>query len=267
MRSSVLIAIPINDEKRYCLPVFLKGLKRLIKKTDHDVTVAFAINSEDVRVLEQIWLCKVRHHLLPTPRRRIAVPHDHVFSNHGAELDYMANLCLARNILREYARIIKVDWLFFLDADCCVEPETLNRLIAHTMPVAGCMFAQRQFYANADPAPPRSTVWTGDATLFWDDVKDIPHVIRDSSTSFGGCLIRQDVFDENMITFQTQNGAVHRSEDTYFAIALREKGISVCADHHIKTIHFMQPNAFPNGWTNRDDVMTYNTFATWTKQP
>lgn len=265
MRSSVVIAIPVNDEKLYCLPVFLKGLKSLVKKTRHDVTVTFAVNSEDIGALE-LLRPKTRYRLLPAPRRRGSVPHDHVFLNSKAEIDYYTNLCLARNILREYARMINADWLFFLDSDGCVEPDTLNRLIAHNMPVAGCMFAQRQFIGNAEPAPPRSVVWSGNTRLFWDDVKETPPLIHDSSAGFGGCLIRRDVFEKNMITFQTLNGAVYRSEDTCFASTLREKGVSVCTDHLIKTIHFMQPNAFPNGWTNRDNVMTYTQFANWTLQ-
>lgn len=263
--SKVLIGVPINEEKLYCLPVFLAGLRALIRNTDCDVSVAFALNGIDKGIISEIKKSKIKIWTLPAPRRKVIVPTDHVFTG-GGELNHIINICLARNIIREAARVSGADWLFYLDSDGCVAPDAINRLMAHNYKVSACMWSQRTFNKDANPVEPKSWIETTDEFLGWEDVKNREPPITNTNAGFGACLIHRDVIEDVPITFTMKGKEVLYSEDTTFYKQVFEKGIPSCCDQSIRTIHFMEPSRFPYGWTNDNELMTYASFIKKNKQ-
>lgn len=257
---SVLIAVPINNEKLYCFRSFVAGLKKLIKSTVFDVTVAFAVNGADVGIIAAIKASGLKHWLLAAPRRRVSIPDSHVFESGRDHITNMTNITLARNILREAALIGGHDYLFFLDSDGCVEPETINKLAAYDLPVACCMHAQRLF-GDSTPLEPQSIVTCHPDNLYWDDVKNKPSPINYAGFSFGATLIERTILERFPITFATKGNNVEWSEDYTFYRQIQNAGYKFCCDQHIKTLHMLDPKRFPNGWTNDNRVMTYSAFA------
>lgn len=260
MAKSILIAVPINEEKLYSFPSFVEGLKALVAATKYKTTVAFAVNGEDIGIIEAIKKSKVKHWLLAAPRRKVHIPPDHVFDTWEGHKDNMFNICLARNVTREAARIGGYDYLFYLDSDGCVEPDAINRLISHKLPVATCMFSQRLFIDDK-PVEPESIITYYPNNLYWADVKDKAAPVMYSGYSFGATLIEKHIFERFPITFGVKNGQVEWSEDYLFYRQVQAAGFPFGCDQHIRTIHFMKPDRYPYGYTQDNQVVTYEEFA------
>lgn len=268
MRPKVLIGIPINEEKIYCLPTFLDGLRRLVTSTEADTVVAFAVNGDDGRILDGLRRFELASWLVPVPRRTVSIPADHVFTAPNGELNHMLNIALARNALREAARVVGAEYLFFLDADGCVAPDALNRLLKHNLPVVSCMFAIRLFDSAANPLPPESLTQALNGTdgpaagiLSWDDIRDQPAPVMSAGYGFGACLMAREVFERIPITFRLRGKEVEWSEDYSFHRAVFDAGFACGTDHTVPTIHFMSPQRFPYGWTHDNRVITYDDFV------
>lgn len=255
-----LIAIPINEEKLYSFFNLVAGLGSLVKHTEGNVSIAFTVHSDDVQIIRAIRGSNLSYHLLAAPRRLVSIPVDHIFNKTKQEHAHMMNITLARQILREWARITGVDYLFFLDADGMVEPDAINRLMSYNMPVATCIFAQRLF-VGSDPVEPESVVTHYPDNLYWNDVKDRPAPIWFAGYSFGACLIRRDILERYPITFIQDGESVKESEDYTFYRQIRADGHQFCCDQHIRTIHFLDPRKFPCGWTNDNRMMTFDEFV------
>jgi GT2 family glycosyltransferase len=179
----------------------------------------------------------------------------------GAELAVMMNITLARNTLREAALISGADWFFMLDSDGCVDPTTINRLIAHNLPVSTCAFAQRLFDVDANPIEPESMVEHSSGHYSYNEFVKFPTPIMNAGHSFGCCLIRRDVLERVGFNFMQRGQAVVKSEDYTFFKTLRLLGIPFCCDQSIKTIHFMSADKFPFGWTNDNCVLNYDDYS------
>lgn len=265
--AEIYIAVPINEEKLYCIQDFLSGLEALVQRTTKTVKIGFAINSEDRGVIKALRDWHVPHEIVPVYRRPYNIPIDHIHTAKAGELHHLTNIVLARNTLREAALLHDCNWLFFIDADGVVEPNTLNEIIKHDLPVVTLAWAQRIFDQDANPLEPDVLIEHCSGVLYLDDLKKHPRLIKNAGHAFGACLIRQDVLQRFSFGCLTKGTEILKSEDYTFFHRLRQFNIEFGVDHKCRTLHMMDPHLYPIGWANNKERTTYSDFIKIKENP
>lgn len=104
----VLVATLYDDLKTYCLKQFAEGVKRLNPQAD-----------EMVFVVDRNKISPILRYLFPDATILATEPYEDM-------LDAVGN---GRNMVIDYARKDKFDYIFFLDADVVCHPEAIKMLI------------------------------------------------------------------------------------------------------------------------------------------
>jgi len=166
----------------------------------------------------------------------------------------------ARNILAKMFLKTDKEYLLFVDNDCIFEPQSINRLLSHNVPmVCGGMWHKS--------VPPRPTIGkflgiTAQGREWYDtvpyleklteylgkhDIGSIPRndVVFDEPELYeigGGCgmhftMIRRDVFESINKPYFVMNGKTGAGEDFYFCKKVMDAGIPIYTDLSVHTGH------------------------------
>ena len=138
-----------------------------------------------------------------------------------------------RNYIAVQAVKNNCDYLFFVDDDIIVEPDTLNKLLAHKKDIIGGVYNTK--YEKQEPV-----------VEYLDDKR--PKGLFECGAIGTGCLlIKCDVFKKISQKYKNtqgwfnyiwnDNGSVKMSHDWLFCHNARECGFEVWADNNLKIGH------------------------------
>lgn len=123
--------------------------------------------------------------------------------------------------------------VFFLDSDIQCPDDTLNRLLAHDLPIVGAMYNTRQ-------TPSVNTVKMEVETAG----ADLPTELFECHAMGAGCLlIRMEVFAKiksqgwQWFAVRDDDGIVVTGEDVWFCERARAAGYAIHCDPTIKVVH------------------------------
>ncbi len=278
MDKNIFIGIPINDEKSYCFFDLIAGLKKLISATNHKVIIAFALHRSDSQIISYLksHTIGMNCHLLFVPRENISTLKGRNFLNEKGKISYFTNIAIARDCLRIVAMKLNADYLFYQDADGCIEPCGLNKLLSRNEKVSSCLFAIRPEWLSLGAVDITSLskeeqIKHGIIYEKIDQDGDSKNHISKRSHSgqdcyvdigFGACLIKKDIFIKTPIkigvSIATQKFTC--SEDILFFRQVGSQGVKIYADNSIETIHFYSEDLYPLGHTNRGEKISYKDF-------
>jgi len=270
---TVLISVPISEDKLFCFPSFIQGLKRLIDNTSAKCTVAFAVNSEDVEIISAIRSCDIDHIIIPAVRNG--------FCDEG--LYWVHCITLAREALREWAIIHGYDWMFFLDADTCIDAGAINRLLSYDFDASTAFYWQRVFLEWKDMGdPPGFQIYISrgpDKSHYvlgvgYEEAKKQPSPIWNADTSFGACLISRKAFSsiafyygyiplepyESINDLGCSELGRFLSEDMHFGYDAAVNGMNTSINVDIKTLHFLFEDDYPRGYAETGELVTYEEY-------
>lgn len=136
-----------------------------------------------------------------------------------------ANIDVGRSNGVEVAYHMKADYLFFVDSDMMVPPETICRLLEHRKPVIGASYCQRRL-------PFRMTHSELDGTLGTFDNADTG--LREVARLPTGCMLIDmkvfETFEKPYFRMEYPGDGRSISEDNYFCDRVREKGHTIWLD-------------------------------------
>lgn len=263
---TVLIAVPVSEDKLFCFPSFIQGLKRLIDTTAAKCIVAFAVNSEDKGMIEAITACDIPYILVPAVRPIEA-----------EESYWFECIVLARNALRELALIRGDDWLFFLDADTCVEPNALNRLLSFNLDMASIYYLHRIFLEYEEIATVQvfQAAPQGRTSLLtrirYEHAKKMMSPIIGAGGGFGACLISSRTIAEipiqcgfapliplNNPDDDEEGGWL--PEDIFFHHDATMAGFVFAQCQNTKSLHFLFESDYPRGYAETGELVTYDEY-------
>jgi len=154
---------------------------------------------------------------------------------------------MARNEIVRSAQDRNVEWLFFLDTDVIVPPDTITKLMSYNFPIVSGVYFTR--------APPHEPcVWKEIKPNGKQAIPFTPGQMVEADFIGGGCLlIHMSVFDhiekpyfEWTLSFEDpDNLNIGRSEDFEWCRKVRERGYKIMVDTSIQCKH-MIPNTYSN---------------------
>ena len=223
---NVMIGITGHDEKAYC---FEQVLKSVIADSSFSM-ISVSMNYAD-REIHRIYRKNSMYLvcIVPTLRKKVDIPQDHIFRHTGHESVYMQNIVTARNVLREEALIQGMDYLFFNDADVVVEKEAIGYMLEIDAPVVTVPLPLRKF----------------------DEITGRRRV-EISFLHLGAVLIHCDVLEKIDFRCEVENGSLIRGEDKCFYSDVLEMGKEVKATTNIRAMHFLDREDYPKGYANWD---------------
>jgi len=148
---------------------------------------------------------------------------------------------LARNEIVKSAQEHKVEWLFFLDTDVLIPPDTIPRLLSHNAPIVSGVY-----YTRAPPIEP--CVWKEVLPSGKQPIQYNPGEIIQADFVGAGCLlIHMSVFDhikkpyfEWTLGFEDPDDLTKgRSEDFEFCKKVRERGYKILVDTSVQCRHMI----------------------------
>lgn len=145
---------------------------------------------------------------------------------------------MARNEIVRAAQTNQVEWLFFLDTDVVIPPDTIARLMAHNLPIVSGVY-----FTRSPPLEP----------TVWKEVKggkqaipfQVGQMIEADFIGAGCLLIHMSVFDkitkpyfEWTLSFEDPNDfSKGRSEDFEWCKKVRDRGYKILVDTSIQCRH------------------------------
>jgi len=234
----VLIAIPANDRKLYCLKEFLEGLEKLVEYTTgkgYDVDVVFTDDTEGNNKLTDI-LEQEGYKVI-----KLNLTNDEKFSDDN---EFRVK---ARNTLREYFLGTKFDFIFWLDADMITSEEIIVRFIQHDLDIVSGVYytisngriipltfghaLEDRDYTKIPPNEP-----IPNKHLYID--KLIPSRLIDVVCApFGNTLMKRKVMED--IPFRWWQGCLGDESVVWFFDA-HKKGYKVYVDTHFHSKHMWE---------------------------
>jgi GT2 family glycosyltransferase len=155
---------------------------------------------------------------------------------------------LARDTLVHRMQESSAEYLFFLDSDVILPPNTVNQLISHNQDIISGVYHVRH-----DPITP----------AMWKESADVPGhynpivgynegtIIDVDAIGMGCCLIHRRVFDKLEEPYfkwtmdaRQENGV---SEDFYFCEQARKTGFHIYVDTSIQCTHIANANVTKAG--------------------
>lgn len=145
---------------------------------------------------------------------------------------------MARNEIVRSAQEHEVEWLFFLDTDVICPPDTIQRLMAHNLPIVSGLY-----YTRAPPIEP--AVWK-EVDGGKQAIPFTPGQMVEADFIGAGCLlIHMSVFDhidkpyfEWTLSFEDPNDhGKGKSEDFYWCKKVRERGYKIYVDTSVQCRH------------------------------
>jgi len=255
----VLIGIPVRD-RAWILPEYLDKIRSLdltdvevyyVFIVDHSTDNTLTILESKTKNWENCSIIVWAGDEIPADSPK----HDH---KHRQECGIYSRLKELREIIRLKAVELGVDYLFSVDSDVLVEPDCLQRLLAHELDFVyptsvdsqseGVVTAWR---LKGDPNNPWSKVG-----LRWVRIKDAVGVIP---VFYCGCafLVSSKVLLECTYLFEPNNferalDMPVNGEDLWFACSAERKSIprfldTDCRVRHVKSELLYQPKGKKNG--------------------
>lgn len=128
------------------------------------------------------------------------------------------------------------EWVFFMDDDMVLEPDTLVRLLAHNVPIVGGLYLTRH------PPYISAAGWKnpdGTARLLSADDMHSGRLVEVDWVGTGCLLIRREVFEALEYPW-FEAGRIHpdeMSEDVWFCLKAKAKGFPVFVDTSVRPGH------------------------------
>ncbi|RLG82539.1 MAG: hypothetical protein DRO09_00145 [Thermoprotei archaeon] len=166
-------------------------------------------------------------------------------------------LDLARNAIVEEALRNEVEWLFFLDSDVILEPDALQRLLSHNLPIVSALYYRR--HPSIGPAgpimQPVPAAWryapeeVRKPGALFTPIMDPPAQLFEADViGMGACLIHTSVFKRlkppwfkwtaGWGKYGLADPWEEMSEDFYFCIrAKKELGLKIMVDGSVRARH------------------------------
>jgi hypothetical protein len=138
------------------------------------------------------------------------------------------NLAQMRNDIVKEAQAQEASHLLFLDSDMYFPPETLNRLLAHDLPIVACNYVRR-----CDPPTP-TAIRNGQLLHLYAPTTGLTEV---EIAGTGVMLIRMDVFNELskpyfLFEYLPDMDCIS-TDDVYFCKKARQAGIPIWIDNDL----------------------------------
>lgn len=162
-----------------------------------------------------------------------------VAEHHQLQCSTVTNTLIyaARNQIAERAVKGGYDYLFFLDSDCIIPPDTLKRLVHHDKDIAAGVYFQKVF-------PHLPVMYSLNEKGTFDHVLEYPEneLIEVGGIGMGCCLIKTSALQRLEATpFDplpaTADCVAINGEDLAFCKRAKAQGIQVYADTGLKVTH------------------------------
>ncbi|MBA2369130.1 MAG: glycosyltransferase family 2 protein [Candidatus Protochlamydia sp.] len=218
----VLIGTPIIDRDVAKFSLYFKAIEELLANTQHLIDILFVNRLSD----------KETTHFIKEKQKKYAniihqqIPHYDIDIRHNME-----KICEKRQMIMNYAKEHQYDYLFFVDGDIYVTPDTLKKLMALHVDLAFVPY--RQFWQFWSKVPIVVYVENQKFVVSTPEQKDM-YPTKKMAGGFGCILINKTCFDIpieiksieviNTITNQTYN--VITEEVGYFSNAFLKDATS-----------------------------------------
>jgi len=291
---TVLIAVPLSEDKLFCFPSLVQCLKHLLETTKAKCVVAFALNAEDEGMAEAVKDCGIPHIIIPAERPD-ELPADFLdqftmgisdFTNYEMLLadqgHYWVNcITFARNALRTHAISNNFDWLFFLDSDTVIEPNGLNRLLSYGTDTASVYCRNRLSVERGYADGVSLVIGRGleqppyRAVIHYEDAIKFPTPIFNAYPCTAAGLIHKRVFktlhyhfgfvplergEKPGVDSNCTEAGRFLSEDMMFGYEAAQQGFTSVICHKTKSIHFIEETDYPKGFSNRLKSVSYEEY-------
>lgn len=140
-------------------------------------------------------------------------------------IDYNRNI-IARDALKLY----NPDYLFWLDGDMVIEPDTILRLLEHDKDIVSGLYFKKEsyepvvFHRKGDLYTP---------VLRWSREK----LFKTDAVGMGCCLIKAGVFRSIAPPWFVYDVKRNKGEDIYFCEKVKEAGYDIWVDPEVLPVH------------------------------
>jgi len=242
MMVKVLIGIPIEKSKTYCVKRLFRDLDHL-KTFPHQVGLIFVVTTPSL-LMDKIDKLIRRMKKIQRGEYSYCMTYPLELSQFKGKWNRTV-LERARELIRNNAIKFGVDYLMCIDADNPPLPNTLHKLLSHNSDIASALLYQRPRegikceplvfqYKWPKPEDPRLMDMWKLGILDMKNISGLSGVIEADATGFGCCLISRKVFKE--IPFRS---SFYNSEDTEFCHQARMRGFRLTVDLDLHVPHFM----------------------------
>lgn len=217
MKPRILIGIPICDWYEYCLLELVASIKSL-KYDNKDLL--FVDNSQGDSFAKKLRSLGFNVKQIPYYEK----PRD--------------KMVHSRNLLRKETLDNEYDYLFMLDADVIVPPNSLETLLSHNKQVITGVFYS--FY-NIEGKPRMMPVlWKAEneekqtMRFFMPEELETPRLIEARACGTGCLLISRNVLEQVEFRYKEE---VKSCDDVWFCHDIKQRGIQLYADTAVKCQH------------------------------
>ncbi|MBA7562651.1 glycosyltransferase [Candidatus Atribacteria bacterium 1244-E10-H5-B2] len=211
----ILLATLYDDLKTYCLKQFAEGVKKLNPQPDK---IVFVVDRKKV-----------------FPILKYVFPDSVILTMESYEdmLDAVGN---GRNIVIDYARKNKFDYIFFLDADVVCHPETIRMLIDINEGISGGLVCRRcEPYTSMKPWF-NNYIKRQNGTSWYPEGDFQPNEIIDVDWTGNDCMmISKEVF--NSQDYRWRITSPREAEDFSFCQDATKRGFKVKVHASVWTEH------------------------------
>lgn len=246
----ILLGIPTYQGKDYCLVDFMNAIDRLLIPDDCELDVLFVDTSHDTSYKQRLE--KI------TGEQVLRIPPDPAYSQ--------ITLKRAHNALRERAIKGKYDYLFHVESDLILRPDTLLLLFNHNKPcVSATYFLSRGYVSHlclfGFMYSPTGNVGTEEVHTKYSTSIFIggPERLKQMFASGLGCvLIHKEVFSKIEFRAEVEKSQFH--PDMFFYEDLFKLGIPHFVDTQLLLEHRNQD------WSHDLKFLTHNQQINKTRQ-
>lgn len=147
-----------------------------------------------------------------------------------------------KNEILKYVKANFYDYVFFVDSDLVMHPETLKYLLAADRDIISELFWTQ--WAPENPAQPNA--WMLDSYTMYEDSLEVwrdPGVYRVGMT--GACiLIKRKVLDAGVNFDTIENLSFSPWEDRAFCVRAAVAGFAIYTDTHVEPIHLYRHSQY-----------------------
>ncbi|MDP1880269.1 MAG: hypothetical protein Q8K60_04950, partial [Parachlamydiaceae bacterium] len=159
-KKSVLLSSPVC-QKPQILKEFLQGIKDL-EKEDYSLTILFLDDNfyaESSELLNQFQSeSKIPCQIIKVPRDYLTPFYQCDENTHQWTLDLIWRLANIKNQILDFARENQYDYLFLIDSDVLIHPNTIQHLIKANAPIVCNLY----WTEETKNAPLKPQVWLSD---------------------------------------------------------------------------------------------------------
>jgi hypothetical protein len=208
----IVAVVGLDDRKYFCIDRVINAIKNQIKMPDVLLELVLFYNGENEALIE--YLKKFG---------------EVIWHKKNLKGD-MHTIVDMRNLMFEYARKEKPDFLFMVDADVVVNKYTLQNLMNHKNEVVSALYYS---FVNGRKFPLAFMLENGEWK--WIDERFLVGVMKVNACGLGCCLINPKIF----MSFNFRTNEQDKNEDLCFGEDLVKEGMFITLDcseivRHIK---------------------------------